>query len=564
MLFPPSTTIIGDIMKHLYTDEGLNLPEIPWNVYPRPQLKRDSFFCLNGKWDIIAENFLGNIMVPFCPESLLSGVLKEFNGEIIYKRNFSLPENFIKDRVFLHFGAVDQIATVYLNDVKLGTNTGGYNHFSFEITELLKESNMLTVKVKDELSQKLPYGKQSKKRGGMWYTPVSGIWQTVWLESTPESFVEDIIITADDKCARIEVKGISSGNVIFEDKTIPLEKGIAYYEPENVEKWSPENPKLYYFAVEGEGDRIESYLAFRKLEIKAVDGIPRLCLNGKPYFFNGVLDQGYYSDGIFTPATEKGYEKDILLMKEAGFNTLRKHIKIEPEQFYYDCDRLGMVVFQDMVNNGDYSFFRDTALPTIGIQKLNDKNMHKDKSTRRYFVNLMKETVKMLKNHPSICLWTIFNEGWGQFDGNTMYDELKALDSSRFIDTTSGWFRGKNTDVESLHIYFKKLKIKESDKPIILSEFGGYALSIKDHVFNEEKEYGYKKFTDTESLDNAVCDLFENELLPLIKKGLCASVYTQVSDVEDETNGLVTYDRKVIKFSGRLKEICEKFYEEIK
>ncbi len=551
-------------MKHLYTEEGVNLPEIPWNVYPRPQLKRDSFFCLNGQWIISADNFQGKITVPFCPESLLSGVNQELQGEITYVKEFSLPKDFIKDRVFLHFGAVDQIATVYLNEIELGVNIGGYNHFFFEITDFIKENNILIVKVKDDLSLHLPYGKQSKKRGGMWYTPVSGIWQTVWLESTPQKLIEDITVVADDKNAKITVKGIERGNVIFEDKTVPLENGVAVYTPEILEKWSPENPKLYYFAVEGEGDRVESYLAFRTLETKIIDNIPRLCLNGEPYFFNGVLDQGYFSDGIFTPATEKGYEKDILLMKEAGFNTLRKHIKVEPEQFYYDCDRLGMVVFQDMVNNGDYSFLRDTALPTIGIQRLNDKNMHKDKKTRRYFIRAMKETVEQLKNHPSICLWTIFNEGWGQFDSNTMYDELKKLDSTRFIDSTSGWFRGKNTDVESLHIYFKKLKLIKSDKPIIISEFGGYALSLEGHVFNDEKEYGYKKFDDIESLDNAVCNLFENELLPLIKKGLCASIYTQVSDVEDETNGLITYDRKIIKFSNKLRTICEKLYQEIK
>lgn len=535
-----------------------------WNVYPRPQLKRDSFFCLNGQWDFTASDYSGKIIVPFCPESSLSGIGKNFNDKLIYKREFSLPDDFIKDRVFIHFGAVDQIATVYLNDVKLGTNVGGYNHFSFEITELIKENNTITVEVEDELLLYLPYGKQSKKRGGMWYTPVSGIWQTVWIESTLKKYIEDITIEADDESAKITVKGISNGNVIFEDKTVPLENGVAVYKPENVEKWSPENPRLYYFTVEGEGDKVESYLAFRKLETKKIDNIPRLCLNGEPYFFNGVLDQGYFFDGIFTPQTEKAYENDILLMKEAGFNTLRKHIKVEPEQFYYDCDRLGMVVFQDFINNGDYSFFRDTLLPTIGIQKLNDENMHKDKRTRRNFIKTMEKTVEQLKNHPSICLWTIFNEGWGQFDGNKMYDELKKLDSSRFIDTTSGWFRGKNTDVESLHIYFKKLKIKKSDKPIIISEFGGYALSIKGHVFNEEKEYGYKKFKDIESLDNAVCNLFEKEVLPLVKKGLCASIYTQLSDVEDETNGLITYDREIVKFSSRLKTICEKFYKEIK
>ncbi len=558
-------------MTHLYTEEGQFLPEIPWNVYPRPQLKRDSFFCLNGQWDFafsenLPEIFDEKIIVPFAPESLLSGIcrVKEDGEKLFYKKEFSLPENFVKDRVFLHFGAVDQIATVYLNGEKVGKNIGGYNHFSFEITDFLKENNELIVEAEDELDKALPYGKQSKKRGGMWYTPTSGIWQTVWIESTPEKFIEDILIDFDDALAKITVKGVESGQIVFSDKTVPIENGIAYYSPENMEKWSPENPKLYYFTVESGEDKVESYLAFRTLEIKEVKGILRLCLNGEPYYFNGVLDQGYFSDGILTPATEKGFEKDILLMKEAGFNMLRKHIKVEPEQFYYDCDRLGMIVFQDMVNNGEYSFFFDTALPTVGLQKICDKFLHRDKRTCRYFKRAMAETVMSLKNHPSICAWTIFNEGWGQFESDKMYEELKKLDDTRFIDSTSGWFRNKLSDFESLHIYFKKLKIKKSKKPIFISEFGGYALSLEDHVFNADNEYGYKKFEDIESLNGAVYGLFMDELLPLVKEGLCASVYTQLSDVEDETNGLVTYDRKVKKFDSELKNICQAFYEEIK
>ena len=558
-------------MTHLYTEEGQFLPEIPWNVYPRPQLKRDSFFCLNGQWDFafsenLPEFFDEKIIVPFAPESLLSGIcrVKEDGEKLFYKKEFSLPENFVKDRVFLHFGAVDQIATVYLNGEKVGKNIGGYNHFSFEITDFLKENNELIVEAEDELDKALPYGKQSKKRGGMWYTPTSGIWQTVWIESTHQKYIEDILIDFDDTLAKITVKGVESGQIVFSDKTVPIEKGVAYYSPENMEKWSPENPKLYYFTVESGEDKVESYLAFRTLEIKEVKGILRLCLNGEPYYFNGVLDQGYFSDGILTPATEKGFEKDILLMKEAGFNMLRKHIKVEPEQFYYDCDRLGMIVFQDMVNNGEYSFFFDTALPTVGLQKICDKFLHRDKRTRRYFKRAMAETVMSLKNHPSICAWTIFNEGWGQFESDKMYEELKKLDDTRFIDSTSGWFKNKLSDFESLHIYFKKLKIKKSKKPVFISEFGGYALSLEDHVFNADNEYGYKKFDDIESLNGAVYGLFMDELLPLVKEGLCASVYTQLSDVEDETNGLVTYDRKVKKFDSELKNICQAFYEEIK
>ncbi len=566
--------------NYLYTEEGNSLPEIPWNAYPRPQLKRDSFFCLNGSWDFLSlskevflkktlpspQSFKEKILVPFSPESLLSGINRVFNENetLFYKKIFSLPNGFIRDRVILHFGAADQKATVYLNGKEIGTNVGGYNHFSFDITEQMMAENELLVRIEDTLSKKLPYGKQSKKRGGMWYTPTSGIWQSVWIESVPKAHIKAISYTVKGNIAKITVEGISSGQVIFEDKTLPLTDGACEYTPDKIEFWSPEDPKLYYFTVEGKEDRAESYLAFRSLETKIINGIPRLLLNGEPYFFNGVLDQGYYSDGLLTPADPKCFEKDILLMKEAGFNMLRKHIKVEPEQFYYDCDRLGMVVFQDMINNGDYSFFRDTALPTAGLQKIPDRFLHRDRETRKHFEDALVYTVTSLKNHPSICLWTIFNEGWGQFDSDRMYEKLKALDDTRFIDSTSGWFRQRRSDVESLHIYFKKLKVKKSKRPIFISEFGGYALSIKEHSFNPNNEYGYKKFKDTEALSGAVCRLFEKELLPLIKEGVCASVYTQLSDVEDETNGLVTYDRRIKKFDSRLKEVCLRLYEEIK
>lgn len=549
-------------LNHMLTKQGENLSKIPWNVYPRPQLKRDSFFCLNGEWDFSFNNKETKILVPFSPESLLSGV-KETCEECIYKRKFSLPDGFIKDKVFLHFGAVDQIARVYLNGEFVGEHIGGYEHFFFDITAFLKETNVLTVEVTDTLDKALPYGKQTKKRGGMWYTKTTGIWQTVWIESVSESYIKAIDIKADDKKAVITVDGVKTGVAIFEDEKIEFDNSIIEYIPDNIELWSPENPKLYYFTIETEQDKIESYLAFRKLEIKEINNIPRLLLNGKPYFFNGVLDQGYYSDGILTPASEESYINDILLMKEAGFNMLRKHIKVESELFYYHCDRLGIAVFQDMVNNGNYSFLFDTVLPTFFMQKFPDKILHMNKKSRANFEKEMIQTVDSLKNHPSIVYWTIFNEGWGQFDSARMYETLKKIDSTRFIDSTSGWFRGKKTDVESLHIYFKKLKTVKTNKPVVISEFGGYVLKVENHIFNENKEYGYKTLKDKEEFNRSLLDLFENQLLPLVKQGVCASVYTQVSDVEDEINGLVTYDRKVKKFDDRLKEINMRIFEEI-
>jgi len=292
-----------------------------------------------------------------------------------------------------------------------------------------------------------------------------------------------------------------------------------------------------------------------------VGGFQRLCLNGKPYFFHGLLDQGYWSDGLLTPAAPECYVRDIRTMKDLGFNTLRKHIKVEPEEFYYQCDKLGMVVFQDMVNNSDYNFNRDTALPTIGIQRLPDRNLHKDPHSREVFRQCMKAAVDQLRNHPSICYWTIFNEAWGQFDSDTVYHELRALDSTRWIDSTSGWFRRYQTDVDSYHIYFGSWKkLKPSNKPLVLSEYGGYCYAVEGHLFNPEKSYGYRNCKTLEDFHRDLHGLLRDQVLPAIRNGLCAAIYTQVSDVEDEVNGMMTYDRQVVKAEPVvLQEIAKEF-----
>ncbi|MDO5449186.1 MAG: glycoside hydrolase family 2 TIM barrel-domain containing protein, partial [Clostridia bacterium] len=307
--------------------------------------------------------------------------------------------------------------------------------------------------------------------------------------------------------------------------------------------WSPEDPYLYDFTIRSGNDEVKSYFALRTLGIADVDGHKKLCLNGEPYFFNGLLDQGYWHDGIYTPHSYKCYEEDILAMKKLGFNTLRKHIKIEPERFYYDCDRLGMIVFQDMVNNGDYSFIKDSALPTIGLKKFTDVDMSSNPESRGMFLGHMEETVKHLYNHPSICYWTIFNEGWGQFCADSCYDKLRELDQTRFIDSTSGWFKQNKSDVDSYHVYFKPVDIAAGARPMVLSEFGGYSCQIDEHSFNNGKPYGYKKCQSPAELLSGMVDLYENQVLPLIEKGLSAAIYTQLSDIEDEVNGLVTYDR---------------------
>ena len=538
-------------------EELLASRETPWNIYPRPQMRRDSYINLNGAWDF-SVNYIhqGQIRVPFCPESSLSAFGKHYEeGSLLqYSRSFPLPEGWSKGRVLLHIGAADQQAEVFLNGKPVGSHQGGYEAFTLDITHALAENNLLRICCFDDLTnQAYPYGKQvlPEKRGGMWYTPVSGIWQTVWLESVPEHYIQKLNIENRGYSVKISVEPKMEGKVIVPQLgEYLLEDGCVTITPETPNLWSPENPCLYDFSVETEEDRVESYFAIRSLEIKKIGAYPRLCLNGKPYFFHGLLDQGYWPDGIFTPAKPECYADDILAMKKLGFNMLRKHIKVEPEEFYYQCDKLGMVVFQDMVNNGDYAFLRDTALPTVGIQKLDDRMLHRDGTSRREFLKSMEATVNQLKNHPCICCWTIFNEGWGQFDSDHVYEQFRKLDDTRFIDTTSGWFRREKTDVDSRHVYFRKVKLKgDGKKPLVLSEFGGKTYKCDGHVFNPDKSYGYGGCDSPGSLQEAVKKLYMDEVLPCIKQGLCAAVYTQVSDVEDEINGLLSYDRKVEKLS---------------
>ena len=550
--------------------------KMPWEIYPRPSMVRDSYICLNGEWDFSIstceqrDNFNEKILVPFPPESPASGIERNLpDGSILhYRRSFSLPEGFNKGRVIIHFGAVDNICDVYVNGIHAVSHDGGYLPFKADITELLRdEENEVYVKVKDDLSGLYPYGKQRKDRGGMWYTPISGIWQTVWLESVPDKYIKSIKVTPTVNNVKIEIKGgehkkkltLEGGGIYeFEGKEITIS-------PVDKHLWTPEDPHLYHFTIEAGEDKIESYFALREIGIKKVKGISRLTLNGKPYLFNGLLDQGYYPDGIFLPATYHGYEDDIVKTKKMGFNMLRKHIKIEPEIFYNLCDRYGIVVFQDMVNNSDYSWFIDTALPTVGFKRLPIIFRHKDKKTQEIFIRDMHGTIDHLHFFPSVMYYTIFNEGWGQFSADKMYDEAKKHDPSRIYDSTSGWFWRKRSDVDSRHVYFKKVKIgRLGKKPIVISEFGGYAHRVEGHLFGEGN-YGYNTYESREEFENVFDKLYLEEIKPLISKGICALVYTQVSDVEDETNGLITYDRRIVKLhKSKTREIMQQLYDEIK
>ena len=538
---PPRTTVLDTP----WSDQ----PDIPWNEYPRPQLRRDSFFCLNGRWRFAVNGEdRGEILVPYPPESKLSGAaVPEIGDQLTYEREFILPEGFRKDRVILHFGAVDQECTVYLNDIELGSHVGGYLPFSFDVTEQLRERNTLRVIVFDPLDTDLPYGKQRKDRGGMWYTPVSGIWQTVWMESVPENYIRGVKLETALDSVVITVDGSGPFTVECDGKIYRPKTNRFRIRPENPRLWTPEEPNLYTVVVRNCDDAVETYFALRRIESKKVGKHQRLLLNGKPYFFHGMLDQGYWPDGLFLPGSPEGYTWDIRTMKDLGFNTIRKHIKIEPERFYYDCDRLGMIVFQDLINSGPYHYLRDTAIPTIG-GKLTTYHETPSERRRTFFLTHGEQTLAHLHNHPCILLYTLFNEGWGQHDTQNLYRHFKALEPNRIWNAASGWFKNSDSDGQSEHIYFGSLKMKaQGRRPLLLTEFGGYSCALEGHRFNLDEEYGYQKYRSREEFQGALSKLYRNDILPQIATGLCGAILTQLSDVEDETNGLVTYDRRIVK-----------------
>ncbi len=601
-------------LQQLYTEEGRDLPKVPWEDYPRPQLARPDWLCLNGTWELAViprerrpARFCP-VTVPFCPESLLSSVAEPPKpGEtMVYRRTFTVPASWRgasglygpSGRILLHFGAVGREAVVFVNGREVCRHDNGCLPFTADITDALKPEEetgadaaqnfpskaggtdggdgtermasgtpqLLEVRVINDLSPAYPLGKQSRKRGGMWYTPCSGIWQTVWLEPVPEAHIVSLQIRTGLSWAEITARmsGPAASEPVLQLNGVsyPMTDGRVRVEIPDPLLWSPESPHLYPFEITAGQDRVSSYFALRTVTAETAGGVHRLCLNGRPYFFHGLLDQGYWSDGLYTPASPDGFEKDILAMKRLGFNTLRKHIKIEPERFYYDCDRLGMIVFQDMVSCGGYSYLRDTVLPTLHFQKRRDDRLHRDPAQRAHFLDAMEETARLLQPHPCVCLWTIFNEGWGQFCADGAYDRLRALDPARLINTCSGWFHQTKSDVDGRHIYFDRLHLGDEDRPQLLSEFGGFVFKIPEHSFNLKKTYGYRTYETREEMAAALREIYEEQVIPLAAQGLCGSVYTQVSDVEDETNGLLTFDRAVCKLrpeefadiAGRLQE----------
>ena len=573
----------------LYTPWGETLdPEQVLQEYPRPQLKRESYYNLNGYWAYaIAEGteepkeYEGHILVPFSPESALSGVNRQLlPGETLwYQKQVTLPEGFLRDRVLLHFGAVDQSCEVFINGIRVGGHEGGYLPFTLDVTDAMKNAcaHTLTVKVWDSSNQSArhAYGKQSLKRGGIWYTPQSGMWQTVWMESVPRRYIERLVIKPlfDEAAVSIEVVmrgGDAEGSVrIFaegvEIASGTLASGMVRIVLPNMRAWSPEDPFLYTLEVLAGEDKVESYFGMRKFGIgQDEQGMMRLMLNNRPYYQNGLLDQGYWSDGLYTAPSDEALVYDIKTMKAAGYNMLRKHIKIEPLRWYYHCDRLGMLVWQDMVSGGGpYSPLVIQVLPFAGIRMKDSRYGLLGRTAeegRRQFLLDMEETVWHLYNTVSLYLWTPFNEGWGQFDANETAEMLRMLDDTRVIDHASGWYDQGGRDVKSLHVYYKKIRVRPGRKrALVLSEFGGYSFGVAGHRYSDGV-FGYRVYDTAEAFTKGYRDLIRNEVAPAIRKGLSASVYTQVSDVEDELNGIMTYDRKILKIP---QEILRDIHQEL-
>lgn len=573
-----------------------------WQEYPRPKLVRDSYYNLNGEWDccfsasaeVQPDAYNKKILVPFSPETALSGVEEVLQPGMYlhYRKTFPLPEGFRKDRIILHFGAVDQECEVFLNGIMLGGHKGGYLPFSFDVTDALREENVLTLRVRDE-TEHSPHarGKQKLSKKGilssLFYTPQSGIWQTVWMESVPEEYIEWVKITPlyDESAVRVKVNvtapqdkqnqrdGAQADNnrtekyrrtahiTVMDGECVIAQ---AQAEPDRdcvirldgFRSWSPEDPFLYDVKITLGDDAVTSYFGMRKISIgRDRNGILRFFLNNEPYFFNGLLDQGYWPESLMTPPTDEALVYDIQKQKEMGYNTIRKHVKVEMERFYYHCDRLGMLVWQDMPNGGgayNMAFVAGIANFSDSIaREMSDGNYRRfkreDAEGRRQYCRDLAGMVKHLYHYPCIAAWVPFNEGWGQFDAAKITERLRGLDKTRLINQACGWFDQKGGDMYSIHNYRRGLTVTpQEDRVVALTEYGGYAYPVAGHLFSKRK-FGYRHYTSGAALTAGYRRLIEEEILPNVKKGLSAAVYTQVSDIETEINGVMTYDREVVK-----------------
>ena len=564
--------------------------------YPRPKLVRDSYYNINGHFEYAitkskaVDIYTGKILVPFSPETYLSGVSKVVKPDdfLHYRKKFTLPDGFIKDRVILHFGAVDQECEVYLNGIKVGENKGGYLPFNFDVSsEILKDENILTLCLTDKTEQS-PHGRGKQrlyKKGKMssiFYTPSSGIWKTVWLESVSDKYITDVKIRPYYDTAEVGFNISTNGypgkaqmQIYFQGRPLQQEEVdtdvFVKIKLKELKAWAPNEPNLYDVELVYGDDKIKTYFGMRKFSIeKDNKRILRFLLNNKPFFFNGVLDQGYWPESLLTAPSDEALKYDIIKLKKLGYNTIRKHVKIEPERFYFHCDRLGMIVWQDMPNGGgDYNMLFVAYLPSVfksfgRIIKDSHYSLfkRKDEEGRRQYYKELEGMIDMLYNYPSIAVWVPFNEGWGQFDAKKASGLIRNLDNTRLICEASGWFDQKDGDIYSIHNYWYKLKVKpQKDRVVALSEYGGYALPVEGHMAFDNA-FGYRYYKSSKELTDHYKKLWEDQIYPNIEKGLCSAIYTQTSDIEQEINGLMTYDREVDKMDGEvIKELNTKLYE---
>ncbi|WP_022763368.1 glycoside hydrolase family 2 protein [Butyrivibrio sp. AD3002] len=616
-----------DVLHRLTTVWGDNLDkDHVLTEYPRPQFKRNSYINLNGLWeyafsksDVHPKEMDGQILVPFSPESILSGVERQLQPDeyLWYKKELTgitLPDE--KSRVLLHFGAIDQRAIVFINGTPVGAHNGGYLPFTVDITDAMTSSQSglagtLTVCVQDDSDTSYhSRGKQTLKRGGMYYTAQSGIWQTVWMEIVPETHITSYRIVPDRDLDMIYITMHTNGECPVSLKIYDSEGQILIaenegdtvhrsdktrdrFEPEDFygsithssdelstyspdiegkgastyvysckiampkpHLWSPEDPYLYQIQLTAGSDTAWSYFGMRSFTRQLdAEGHPLFFLNGEPYFLNGVLDQGYWPDGLYTAPSDEALIFDIEEMKSLGFNMLRKHIKVEAARWYYHCDRLGMIVWQDMVSGGSsYAKPVVSYLPTLfpgvfGHMPDGPTNYHMfsrgSAEGRKEWTEEMEETIQHLINVPSISVWVLFNEGWGQFNASAATIQARQFADNRLIDQASGWFDENGGDFRSVHNYFRPLDViaDKKHRAFVISEYGGYTCYVEGHS-SVDRIYGYKRFDTVADFKAAFNTLMNETIENLKKKGLAGAVYTQLSDVEEEVNGIMTYDRR--------------------
>jgi hypothetical protein len=573
-------------------DPDAVLPE-----HPRPQLVRDSWLNLNGVWEHAVtpatvtdapQVWGGPIVVPFAPEAPLSGVGRTIQPDehLWYRREVTLPEGWRRGRVLLHLGAVDQDCELWLDGDHVGGHRGGYLPFTIDVTDHLREgvAAELVVRVRDVTDTSFrSRGKQTLDPGGIWYTPFAGIWQTVWLETVPEVWVDRLVLTPHlpegdlevtvvagrpdsmpvgvrtpsgreprDLVARVTVR---AGHEVLADTEVPVGEPTRIPLGADVRLWSPEDPFLHDVEVTLGDDRVTSYAGMRSTAVGLDEaGRTRLLLNGEPYLHVGLLDQGLWPDGLGTPPSDAAMIHEIETARAMGFTMLRKHIKIEPLRWYHHCDRLGMLVWQDAVNGGRRHHHAVVTAPAFVPLRLDDRRYalfgRQDADGRAELLAELDATVELLRSSTCVVVWVPFNEGWGQFDANAVARRVTHLDPTRPVDHASGWHDQGGGDMVSRHVYFRRYRLSRTDehdpRVAVLSEYGGYSHRVEGHTWSE-KEFGYRRIADRDTFERDFVSLHDEQIGPALDRGLGAVVYTQLTDVEEETNGLLTYDRRVTK-----------------